>query len=431
MSPSARDVASFRPVPLRVSLGLGVVAMVTTAMSGLPLWGFDPVRWSMVSLVATNSLLFLGPISGWAGAWAVLPRTTLVLGAGATRPWPEALRRVSTAVVPWLLAGWALGMVPALLLGAIEATAGAPHIPTIVIGAVALVGFTVAGAVTGLVLPRFGTLIAPLGLLALTVLPSLFTVPGGPSFYALSPVWLSFSPPVGAGLDTWGAVVRLTFGAVLAAALVVVVLRLGADDRPSPTWRGMSPLLAPLVLGGLVVWLQPHLVDLESPTDLACDEGRQVCLPAEVSPLLPIVDTAVDDVLAVAGPGAMAADLAAGARVDQLVPLPLGGVSADEVRHETLATTVRGVVGLDGCLDLMVQLQDDPTRTADYERVLDAQQEQYDVGYEVLRRAGGQEEQLSRFVQPNAPRRPLDHLPSHELRPLLGPAPACDAEASG
>lgn len=302
-------VAPLSPSGLLLVLVVIIVLVALQSSAGAH-WG--PLRWSETSAAFRESTAFAGPVAAAAAAWTARVRHLVVCGAVPGRGWPDVVRRHLLVLLPTVLLGMLVALVPAVAQTASRASVGGLDVLVALSGVLSLVAWVATGylmgsllsARTGAALTLFGGLLVTV---ALPVASDALTADGAPrSLYSFSPVW-GMSIRVGWEEVPSTAAFRCVLALTVAAAAIAVTMSLDDTGKrsggTSPRWFSFLPLGAPALLVVAALMVQPHLLEpRDSGGDVCAAAGSvTVCLSDEEAALVPTAVSAVSEVLSLAG----------------------------------------------------------------------------------------------------------------------------------
>lgn len=294
-----------RPLAPGFLAGLFVV-VATVAFVGSWWWGWEPIRWTVVSASFRECTVLLGPVLAGAAAWTARVRHLVVCGPVPGRSWPAVAGRQLRLLLAVSVAGYLLGLAPVVVLAASRATAGAPDLLVMASG-LALVaawvctGYAVGVLVRGVAAPAVAAALAvALAIVGHGVSASLETVV---STYPVVPVWM-WDAGIGRQENPVVSAFRVVFLLAIGLAMVVIALTARRDGWVQRA-TGLWPLAAPAALGVVVVLAQPPIFVADPDAEAVCEsvDGVQVCLNTEQAELLGPVADRVHRVLDISGPG--------------------------------------------------------------------------------------------------------------------------------
>jgi hypothetical protein len=355
--------------PLRLPALAGVVvsvAMVTLLQTG-HVFGWAPVRWTLVSALARETLFLTGPVVCAIGAWSARVNTTVVTTLAPARSWTFIVNHHLRVVAPAVMLGFTLGLAPAFARAGSRATSGGLDIMVVLSGFAGLalmlvVGYlagAMVGAPTGIVTAGVVGFVLTGGLM---VLSDALTSSGLPmSLFSVMPFW---SFPLSRGShEVWQlAAFRTVLFLGLAVATAMLAPRL--LDLRFASRRTKSLVIATILspaatLGLLALILQPAVATPDTDPPISCRDinAGSVCVYAEEDAILADAARAISETVDRFGPGALSGRFSSVKPDQQPEPLAQGDMVFTPQVHYDRAwfvealwyDTARGISGSSEC----------------------------------------------------------------------------------
>lgn len=279
-------------------MGAGIFLLVLLGTFPLTRWAY--ADWTAVSAASRESLIYAGPWSAAFCAWIA----SRYLGSRSMLCLPSASRSGSDIVVaqiveiaPFVLGSYVLGLCPALVWTAVNATYGSVDWLVLLGSATVLVLFCSLGYLIGCVA---GRVVSVIFAVATSFVLILLVDTLGP---VLAPLRLALTT-VGTYETTTVAIFRILFYSAVAAAMIAasasVVARRTLPFRIS-AYVGMTWLFVPLALALIAHSTAPPVVAVEENPPMACARAASVdvCVHSAKSSMLPALISTIDGVLSI------------------------------------------------------------------------------------------------------------------------------------
>lgn len=305
-----------RPFPPRFVAFLALAVALATIVGNLSLLGWAPGDWALTSARFREGLVLPGLVAGVAASLAatVSSRHSVVVGPGAGAGHSYIVRTHLTVllVASWL--AYTVGMVPAVVRTALQATYGGPDWLTILTGYASLSVLIILGYLVGVILPSRWVMVAsPLSIAAALLGPLALnsTFSGGQhSLFGTAPVWGINYPPLGWTVNSQISISRVAYFLLLSIILALVGANWMADRQSTRTGSSgaaaLTPLLLPLAISAVFFYTSPEVIVREAHPATECSPSNQapsvkICVHQAHSALLAETVSGVDKVLRTTG----------------------------------------------------------------------------------------------------------------------------------
>ncbi|PWF25901.1 hypothetical protein DD236_07265 [Ancrocorticia populi] len=283
---------NFRPVTTRYFLvTTASIAIFTGALTASEFSSLI-FSWQRTSFLIRDATALSGPVLAIFAASTASVRRTAAIGPIPVRGRAEITHAHTFPILIAGVLGWIIGILPIIVITAIQATAGGPNLLVFATTILLLTVWTSGGYFVGVALKApFSYIVTGVAGMAWVYLPEGLTAffsdffPEGFSFLSIAPIWQGFHP--GIGWEPTLQSILLTIGLYLA---LLGTFLWALNDR-----RGHHLMFViPATVAVIAVSSQPELVQSDNAEPVCSDiEGVTVCVHPEEHAAFPAIATGI------------------------------------------------------------------------------------------------------------------------------------------
>ncbi|MDR2620911.1 MAG: hypothetical protein LBC29_07360 [Propionibacteriaceae bacterium] len=292
-------------------LFFAAVAAAAGFVGTLSQFTWEPSRWAVMSSLFHEALILAAPLAMICAASVARRRHAVVCGVAPGRGWAAIATRQLLAIEVAVIAGFTLGLTPALVRTAIRATAAGPGFVVIFSGLALLAAWVSLGFLFGaLVRAPYSYVLCVVVALALNFL--LLGLVGGLTktsytYFSVLPYW-GTTPTFTQHEALEVALIRLGWAVAFTAGFVWLVGRLGRPLRGSGVLQRLGDAAVALLLPAAVLTIgvvrNPYAFTTPDPLPASCamtEAGIEICVPQDIADLLPLAKQGAESVFQLVG----------------------------------------------------------------------------------------------------------------------------------